>query len=299
MRAPATLEKGLLMTLALLLLTMPGDAATPAEERARAFAQLPNWTGQWEIVGVTPDAQGGYSQSLAEVVRGMRKWGPPPYKPDARVAFEKAAAKVQEGSDAAANGTDAPVAGLRAACSFGVPMLMLFSPLMFEVLTTPEETAMIFSGREIRHIYTDGRPHTPKDELWPTPWGDSIGHWEGQTLVVDTIDVSSPSAQDRGPSIVAGGGDNDEVRLIATLSTEVHFIERIRMLDPNHLEDQMTIIDPKNFTAPWHVSRQYDRVTRIHRMVHEDCEGEDRNPVVNGKFTVAPPPPAQTSGSQK
>ena len=82
----------------------------------------------------------------------------------------------------------------------------------------------------------------------------------------------------------------DAVALVAALSPDVHFIERIRMVDPNHLEDQMTIIDPKSFTAPWHISRQYSRVTRIHRMVHEDCEGEERNPVVDGRFTIAPPP---------
>jgi hypothetical protein len=291
MSAAALLGKAGLLSLAVSLLALPGHAATPDEDRARAFARLPNWTGQWEIVGVTPDAQGGYVQSLDEVLQGMRKWGPPPYKPEVKARFERAAAQVRRRSAAAANGTDAPTPGLRPACSFGVPMLMLFSPLMFEVLTTPEETAMIFSGREIRHIYTDGRGHTPKEDLWPTPWGDSIGHWEGQTLVIDTIEVSNPPGLGGGdgPVIVAGGGDNDEVALIATLSSEAHFIERLRMLDSNHLEDQMTIIDPQSFIAPWHISRQYSRVTRIHRMVHEDCEGEERNPVVDGRFTVAPP----------
>lgn len=166
MTAPAVLVKAALMGCALLLtVTATGEAATPAEERAHAFERLPNWTGQWEIVGVTPDAQGGYVQSLDEVVKEMRKWGPPPYKRDVKATFEKTAAEVEKRSDAAANGTDAPTPGLRPACSFGVPMLMLFSPLMFEVLTTPEETAMIFSGREIRHIYTDGRPHTAKEDL--------------------------------------------------------------------------------------------------------------------------------------
>ena len=300
MSVPVAVEKGVLMSFALLLLTVVGHAASPAEERARAFARLPNWTGQWEIVGVTPDAQGGYEQSLDEVLQGMRKWGPPPYKPDVQVVFDKAAKEVRERSAAAANGTDAPSPGLRPACSFGVPMLMLFSPLMFEILSTPEETAMIFSGREIRHIYTDGRPHTAQDALWPTSWGDSIGRWEGQTLVIDTIDVSNPPGLGGGvgPVIVAGGGDNDEVALVATLSSAVHFVERIRMLDENHLQDQMTIIDPNNFTAAWHISRQYRRVTRLNRMVHEDCEGEERNPVVGGHFTVAPPP-KPTSGSQK
>lgn len=283
---------GVPTVLALALLSALAQVASAAQERARAFEQLPNWTGQWEIDGVTPDASGGFVQSLQEVVRAMRKWGPPPYKPAVQVSFERARDVVRKQVAAAANGTGAPVPGLRPACTFGFPMLMVFSPLMFEVLTTPEETAMIFSGREIRHIYTDGRAHTAKEDLWPTPWGDSIGHWEGQTLVVDTIEVNNPPGLGggEGPVIVAGGGDSDEYELIAVFSAEAHFSERIRMLDRNHLEDQMTIEDPKNFTRPWHITRQYRRVTRINRMVYEDCEGEERNPVVNGRFTLTPPP---------
>jgi hypothetical protein len=67
------------------------------------------------------------------------------------------------------------------------------------------------------------------------------------------------------------------------------------MVDKNPLEDQMTVIDPTSFTARWHVSRTYQRVAHIHRMVQEDCEGEERNPVVDGHFTLAPPPSSATS----
>ena len=178
---------------------------------------------------------------------------------------------------------------------------MLDSPLMFEILPTPKETTLIFSSREIRHVYTDGRPHTPKEDLWATPWGDSIGHWEGQTLVIDTIAVKSPfaSSESEGVAVLAFG-DVEGAQTITILSSQAHFIERIRMLDKDHLEDQMTVIDPTNFTAPWHVSRTYERVAHINRMVYEDCEGEERNPVVNGRFTLAPPPPAPNSApSQK
>ncbi len=146
-------------------------------------------------------------------------------------------------------------------------------------MPTPKETTLIFSSREIRHVYTDGRQHTPKDELWATPWGDSIGHWEGQTLVIDTIAVKSAfgSSESEGVSVVAFG-DVEGEQTITMLSPQAHFIERIRMLDKDHLEDQMTVIDPTSFTAPWHVNRTYERVAHIHRMVYEDCEGEERNP---------------------
>ena len=167
---------------------------------------------------------------------------------------------------------------------------MLDTPLMFEVLTTPKETALIFSSREIRHIYTDGRQHTPKDRIWATPWGDSIGHWEGQTLVMDTIAVKDPYGPPDGGSSVSAFGDVEGFLTIGILTQQAHYIERMRMIDPGHLEDQMTIIDPANLTGPWHMRRTYERVKNIHRMVYEDCEGDERNPIVDGRFTLTPDP---------
>jgi hypothetical protein len=249
-----------------------------APSRGRAYPALPDWFGQWEIVGMTPGATGGFVQPTQEVMQEIAKWGPPPYNPRMGAVFQATASR------------GPPTSFTHPLCTFGFPMVMLSSPLMFEILPTPKETNMVFSGREIRHIYTDGRPHPAKDDLWPTYWGDSIGHWEGQTLVIDTIEVSSPFAPGMTLIIAFGGADNHGA-LVAILSPEAHFIERIRMTDKDHLEDRMTIMDPLNFVAPWHVIRQYQRVAQIHRMVHEDCEGEERNPIVNGQYTLAPPPP--------
>jgi len=252
-----------------------------------ATTELPDWSGQWENVGATPDASGGFEQSLDQVLKEMQ-WGPP-NRPEVQARVDKVVAMERKNMEAMRRGED-PGGAVRA-CTFGFPSLMLESPLMFEVLPTPKETTLIFSSREIRHVYTDGRSHTAKEDLWPTPWGDSIGHWEGQTLVIDTIAVKSPFDHPglEGTAVLAFGGIEDE-EMITYLSPQAHFIERIRMLDRDHLEDQMTVIDPANLTAPWHMSRTYQRVAHIHRMVYEDCEGEERNPIVNGHFTLAPPP---------
>ncbi|MBZ5695496.1 MAG: hypothetical protein LAN36_09045 [Acidobacteriia bacterium] len=263
-----------------------------------ASGGLPDWSGQWEIVGATPDATGGFNQSLDEVLKTMQ-WSPP-NNPELQARVDKIVAAERQRLEAVNRGED-PGGAVRA-CTFGYPLLMLDSPLMFEVLPTPKETTLIFSSREIRHVYTDGRPHTAKEDLWATPWGDSIGHWEGQTLVIDTIAVKSPfaSSESEGVAVLAFG-DVEGAQTITILSPQARFIERIRMIDKDHLEDQMTVIDPTSFTAPWHVRRTYQRVTHIHRMVYEDCEGEDRNPIVNGKFTLAPPssgaPPATAPNS--
>jgi hypothetical protein len=252
-----------------------------------ASSGLPDWSGQWENVGATPDASGGFNQSLVQVLTGMQ-WQPP-NKPEVQARVDKIVAMERKRLEAVARGED-PGGAVRA-CTFGYPGLMLDTPLMFEILPTPKEAALIFSSREIRHVYTDGRPHTPKEKLWATPWGDSIGHWEGQTLVIDTIAVNSPFAASESDGVaVLAFGDVEGEQTITILSPQAHFIERIRMIDKDHLEDQMTVIDPTNLTAPWHVRRTYERVTHIHRMVYEDCEGEERNPIVNGKFTLAPPP---------
>ena len=256
---------------------------------ASAFAQsppkLPDWSGQWENVGATPSPDGGFYEPLDQVLKQL-EWSPPS-KPEVQVAVDKIAAAQRKAMDAMRKGIDP--GGAVTACSFGYPALMIESPLMFEILPTPKETALIFSSREIRHVYTDGREHPAKDDLWPTPWGDSVGHWEGDTLVIDTVAVKSAFPGREGISVNAFGGI-EEMQTVALLSPEARFVERIRMLDKDHLEDRITIVDPKNLTKPWDLRRTYQRVTHIHRMVYEDCEGEERNPIVDGKFTLTPAP---------
>lgn len=284
---------------AVAVLCLVGAAATPgADSRTQSFARLPDWSGQWQIEDATPSATGGIEESLDDVLQTMKKWGPPPYNPEARAVFDQFAAQLHKGAEENLKTGRLPQGVLGPTCTFGFPALMIDSPLMFEILTTPKETALIFSGRETRHVYTDGRPHTPPEDLFPTFWGDSVGHWEGQTLVIDTIAVTSPPDGRRPPAILALGGvrRNADVAaldaaLVAVFSPAARFVERIRMLDRDHLEDEMTVIDPQVFTAPWRMTRRYSRVTRLNRMIHEDCEGEERNPIVNGEYTIAPPPP--------
>lgn len=275
------------------------DAGKPLGSRASAQSaartNLPDWSGLWDIEATKPDSTGGFEHSVAEVTAGMRQWGPPPYADTIRPKVEKfEASMAKQIKNTQENGPSGiPPGGPGATGAFGFPLIMLASPLMFEVLPTPKETVLVFSGREIRHVYTDGRAHPAKEDLWPTYWGDSVGHWEGQTLVIDTIAVQSGIIPPEMPMIpvVSMGGKDTTGEIIGILSRQAHFVERIRMVD-GHLEDQMTITDPVMLSAPWRVSRTYERVTTINRMIHEDGGAVNRNPVVNGKLTVAPPPPA-------
>ena len=251
---------------------------------ARTPTALPDWSGQWENVGATPSPDGGFYEPLEQVLKEL-EWSPP-LKSDSQAVVERVVAGQRAAMQAMREGRDP--GGAVTACTFGYPTVMLESPLMFEVLATPAETALIFSSREIRHVYTDGRAHPGKDDLWPTPWGDSIGHWDGDTLVIDTIAVKSAFPGREGSAVIAFGGI-EESQLIATLSVDAHFTERIRMVNKDLLTNDITIEDPANLTGPWHMKRTYQRVTQIHRMVYEDCEGDERNPIVDGKFILTPP----------
>jgi hypothetical protein len=280
------------LTAALLFACLVANGAPAGESSS---STLPDWSGEWQQVGATPNPDGGFDDSLNKVLKEM-DWSPP-NKPALQEKIDKIQASERKEMEAVLHGANP--GGAVTACTFGYPAIMLDSPLMFEVVPSPKETTLIFSSREIRTVYTDGRQHPGPDDLWATAWGDSIGHWEGQTLVIDTIAVTAPAGfgAREGTPILAFGGIEQSL-LITFLSPKAHFIERIRMIDKNHLQDQMTVIDPVNFTKPWRLMRTYERVTTIHRMVYEDCEGEDRNPIVNGHFELAPPPDEKGGASE-
>ena len=162
---------------------------------------LPDWSGQWENVGATPSPDGGFYEPLERVLKDLQ-WSPP-LTPESRAVIDRVVAGQRAAMQAMREGKDP--GGAVTACTFGYPTVMLESPLMFEILTTPNETALIFSSREIRHVYTDGREHPGRDDLWATPWGDSIGRWEGQTLVIDTIAVKSAFPGREGSAVIAFG----------------------------------------------------------------------------------------------
>jgi hypothetical protein len=196
------------------------------------------------------------------VAQHVKLLGKPPYN----VEWEK----IYESEAAAAY---AAVPAIKDCTSGGFPMAME-SPNVFEVVVTPEETLFVFDTGDVRHIYTDGRSHPQPRDLWPTRMGDSIGHWEGATLVIDTV------ARTPGPIT--------SLLPLAGLSERAHFTERVRRTGHDALEDLMTIDDPERFAHPWVLTFRYSRVTDSERMITVDC-ANDRNPVVDGKLTIAPP----------
>jgi hypothetical protein len=116
----------------------------------------------------------------------------------------------------------------------GVPRIMLI-PFPMRILQTPGQVIMLFEyDHFIRHIFTNRRQH-PKD-LNPSWMGDSIGWWEGDTLVVDTVGFNDKTWLDQ-----VGHPHSDAL----------HVTERIRRVDHYTLRDDVTIDDPKTYTRPW------------------------------------------------
>ncbi|HJT89655.1 MAG TPA: hypothetical protein VJ732_17420, partial [Bryobacteraceae bacterium] len=83
-------------------------------------------------------------------------------------------------------------------------------------------------------IPLDGRKHNGDPN--PTFFGESVGRWDGDTLVVDVIGFNDKSWLD-----AAGNPHSDAL----------HLIERYRLTDPRHLEYEVTVDDPKIYTRPW------------------------------------------------
>jgi hypothetical protein len=150
---------------------------------------------------------------------------------------------------------------------WGFPMMM-DSFAEFKFVISPGETAIINQEREVRSIYTDGRGHAPDDELWPTSWGDSVGCWEGDTLVIDTIAV-------RYDPVLSA--------FAPPLSEQAHFVERLRLVAPGRIENEMTVTDPKYLTEPWTVRVSYVPAG-IDRLVQDAFD--DR--IDSSALTIAP-----------
>jgi hypothetical protein len=246
-------------------------APPPVSARVAAFAKLPDWSGIWE-----PDIFVGEGIGQALSAEGIKAGGPiltakMPLNAEWQAKFDAAANAQAAAVQADPNHPPAPP---YQPCSPPPFLLGIASPALSQWRITPEEVTFVDTVGFIRHIYTDGRPHPPADELWPTKMGDSIGRWEGDTLVVDTVAIK--------PRLVLF------TFFALEMSDKLHFSERIRMTDRNGIQNELKVEDPVAMTAPFMLTLKYTRVTDATRMIDEtECDqSSERNPIVNGRFTA-------------
>jgi hypothetical protein len=141
----------------------------------------------------------------------------------------------------------------------GVPAFHLygFQPMYF--IQTPKVVVMIFSGdKQVRRVYLN-EPHSANPK--PSWYGESVGHYEGDTLVVDTIGQNTKTFVDnfRTPH-----------------TDKLHVVERIRLVDGGKaMEVKVRVEDPDAFHEPWEGLQRYDRVEQP--MQEEICVEGNRH----------------------
>jgi hypothetical protein len=201
-------------------------------------ADHPDFTGLWRVQAFTPAIK-------------TDKGALPPLRPEAKALYEQRIA-----DRAAKRDVHDPV---DTCVPHGVPRLM-FAPYPMMILQANGQLDMIQEANHTtRLVYIDQPPVDDDDPKW---LGDSTGHWQGQSLVVDTINNDHRTWLDK-----AGLPHSDAMKVT----------ERLSLGDGGKvLTDAITIDDPKTYTAPWTTTVRFNRqpgvdlkenvCTRDHRM---------------------------------
>jgi hypothetical protein len=240
------------MTRAIAALAIAVAVAAPAFARAQGQALprtpdgKPDFSGIWQAVNTAyVDIEDHAAEPGEPAGTGVVVGGEIPYQP---WAIEQ---KKKNYADRATEDTDAK-------CYLpGVPRIT-YMPYPFRIIQTPARIDISYEYvGALRHIFTNGAPHPSGHIDW---WmGDSRGHWEGDTLVVDVIHFNDQTRFDK-----AGNFHSDAL----------HVIERYSFIDASHLDYEVTIEDPKVFTRPWKMQMPlYKRIDSAARVLEYYCYG--------------------------
>jgi hypothetical protein len=150
----------------------------------------------------------------------------------------------------------------------GVPRIM-YLPFPFHIYQTPDHIAITFEWSQVhRTIHTNGVPGPEGIDFW---MGDSRGRWDGDTLVVDVKDLNGKTWLD-----TTGTFHTDQV----------HVVERYTMTDPDTIQYEATIEDPKVFSRPWTIAMPIYRHKDRDRILEYQCQAELEE--ANGDFQRDP-----------
>jgi len=147
----------------------------------------------------------------------------------------------------------------------GIPQ-SFFVPYYTQIVQAPKHVVIAHEYLNLHRIIpTDGRPHPPDPD--PSWMGNAVGHWEGDTLVVDSI------------------GYNDKTEINGYRHTEsLHVVERFSRPDVNTLQYEATIEDPNVFASPWVIKRTFPLLPEYDSINEFVCENNrDYKPLFGGK----------------
>ena len=130
-----------------------------------------------------------------------------------------------------------------------------------QIVQTPKFVVMLTETyQSFRIIPTDGRRH--RDDVAPSFRGDSVGHWEGDTLVVDETNFADTNW------MFAEGN-------VSFHSDALHIVERYRRVDANTLEVEASVEDPKVLTGSWTVPKQTLLLAPFDQIMEVGCTGTE------------------------
>jgi hypothetical protein len=208
-------------------------------------------SGVWMVDNYIPSAV-----SVDRRILHTPDGGPAPLQPWAQAIYDKRIADDRAGH---------PFASTSAFClPGGVPLMMRGAAYPFQILQTPGVLAFVHEETTVfRLIYMHGRHPDDPD---PTFMGHSIAHWDGDTLVVDTVGLTEQTTID-----LLGMPHSDKL----------HVIERYRRIALDKLENRITLDDPGAFTRPWELRMTYSLQPASIRVGEYVCSNQ-RNQPVNG-----------------
>lgn len=217
---------------------------------------VPDLSGLWER---RDDTGSGFAGGI------VQKTGPASLTPEAKKIVDDARAKLQAGY----------IIGhaSRYCQHLGMPFLMGQSPPIDIVAGKDEILIGSEQSSAARHIYTDGRAHPAPGTLEASTNGHSIGHWEGDTLVVDTVGFN-----DLGIPNVPGGG---------LRTSTSHLVERFHLFDGgSRLSITSTWDDPKVYLKPHTYEIAYYKDSPDTYVLEEFCDPSDP---ARGQSVIPPP----------
>lgn len=259
-----------LFTALLGLACSTGVAAQTAQ--LRDFDSLPDWSGTWSRRGGTVFDRGtwtlnGEPADPSQPGAGVSDVGTrahPPYNAKWEAIYQEHLALRDQGL------FPDP---LTRCIAHGFPRIFTaLAPVEFVV--RPEQVWILAEHtRATMRIYTDGSEHPPVEERWHTYFGDSVGHWEGDTLVFTTVALK-------------GWRDRDSVldRSGLVLSDQSHATTRIRRVQEANAQGVMedlllvtiTLEDPEALTEPWVVEKRFYRDPPGTRIFDYECNEYNR-----------------------
>jgi hypothetical protein len=213
-------RRPMLVLLSTVLVCIVSSACRAVE--TENVINLPPTAAQWADLGKLPDWSGVWTPLVRDQEAQVRT-NPPPWTPKVSAQIIQMFAEEKAGH---------PRPLFVECLPEGMPSWMLITHNALEFLFTPGRVTVLgeSDGNRLRRIYTDGRPH-PNDPD-PTFHGHSIGHWEGATLVVDTVGILPQSYLAVSEAVgVPNNGD-------------MHVIERIHLRQPRGAEMRRAIHAP-------------------------------------------------------